>query len=397
MEQHIDTNSIKEAVGVIKTAILQGQYLAAKDVTRVQLATYFSIGKYLSLKTRIATWGSGALESISKQLRKELPGLRGFSATNLRNMRLFYENWNMLDGNSSVATDELSHAINSGDANQPQLNSSVITDELQQIVNHVDIAHSMVVPNVGAFPIEDFFKTPFTHQIEIFTRVNELDKRYYYIHRCAEEHLSVDKLKSLIKEDAYSHQATMPNNFLATMSDANLARRAVRMFKDDYLLDFINIEEIGERDIEDVDERVIEQQIVQNVKKFIMTFGQDFTFMGNQYFLETHGIEYFPDLLFFNRELNSIVCVELKTGVFKPSYLGQLMTYLRIIDDKVRKPHENPSIGIVLCKSADKDFVEYVIQDYNKPMGVATYTTSEEMPERLRKALPDIDELKKLL
>jgi predicted nuclease of restriction endonuclease-like (RecB) superfamily len=224
-----------------------------------------------------------------------------------------------------------------------------------------------------------------------------LDKRYYYIHRCAEEHLSVDKLKSLIKEDAYSHQATMPNNFLATMTDANLARRAVRMFKDDYLLDFINIEEIGERDIEDVDERVIEQQIVQNVKKFIMTFGQDFTFMGNQYFLETHGIEYFPDLLFFNRELNSIVCVELKTGVFKPSYLGQLMTYLRIIDDKVRKPHENPSIGIVLCKSADKDFVEYVIQDYNKPMGVATYTTSEEMPERLRKALPDIDELKKLL
>jgi predicted nuclease of restriction endonuclease-like (RecB) superfamily len=397
MEQHIDTNSIKEAVGVIKTAILQGQYLAAKDVTRVQLATYFSIGKYLSLKTRIATWGSGALESISKQLRKELPGLRGFSATNLRNMRLFYENWNMLDGNSSVATDELNRAINSGDANQPQSNSSVITDELQQIVNHVDIAHSMAVPNVGAFPVEDFFKTPFTHQIEIFTRVSELDKRYYYIHRCAEEHLSVDKLKSLIKEDAYSHQATMPNNFLATMTDANLARRAVRMFKDDYLLDFINIEEIGERDIEDVDERVIEQQIVQNVKKFIMTFGQDFTFMGNQYFLETHGIEYFPDLLFFNRELNSIVCVELKTGVFKPSYLGQLMTYLRIIDDKVRKPHENPSIGIVLCKSADKDFVEYVIQDYNKPMGVATYTTSEEMPERLRKALPDIDELKKLL
>ena len=92
-----------------------------------------------------------------------------------------------------------------------------------------------------------------------------------------------------------------------------------------------------------------------------------------------------------------MVCVELKTGSFKPGYLGQLMAYLRILDDHVKKPHENPSIGIVLCKEADKEYVEYVIQDYNKPMGVATYTTSAEMPEKLRKALPDSEELKKLL
>lgn len=122
----------------------------------------------LSLKTRIATWGSGALESISKQLRKELPGLRGFSATNLRNMRLFYENWCILDGKSSVATDDFSDS-DSVDTKQALLNSSVITDELQQIVNHIDIAHSMAVPNVGAFPVEDLFKTPFTHQFDIWT------------------------------------------------------------------------------------------------------------------------------------------------------------------------------------------------------------------------------------
>ena len=92
-----------------------------------------------------------------------------------------------------------------------------------------------------------------------------------------------------------------------------------------------------------------------------------------------------------------MVVVELKTGDFKTSYLSQLMTYLRILDDHVKKPHENPSIGIVLCKSANKEYVEYVIQDYQKPMGVATYSTSADMPERLRKALPDIEELKKLL
>ena len=153
------------------------------------------------------------------------------------------------------------------------------------------------------------------------------------------------------------------------MSNSSLARKAVMMFKDSYFLDFINVEEIGERDKEDVDERVVEQQIVQNIKKFILTFGKDFAFIGNQYHLEVYGVEFFPDLLFFNRELNALVVIESKTGEFKSSYLGQLMTYLRILDDHVKKPHENPSIGIVLCKSSNKEFVEYVIQDYQKPMG----------------------------
>ena len=162
-------------------------------------------------------------------------------------------------------------------------------------------------------------------------------------------------------------------------------------------LNFINVEEIGERDIQDIDERVAEQQIVQNIKNFIMTFGHDFAFIGNQYHLEVYGVDHFPDLLFFNRELNALVVVELKTGDFKPGYLGQLMAYLQILDDKVRKPHENPSIGIVLCKSANKDYVEYVIQKYDSPMGVATYRTSADMPDNLRKALPDIDDLKKIL
>lgn len=128
-----------------------------------------------------------------------------------------------------------------------------------------------------------------------------------------------------------------------------------------------------------------------------MTFGKDFAFVGNQYHLEIYSEDFFPDLLFFNRELNALVVVELKTGKFRTSYLAQLMTYLRILDDKVRKPHENPSIGIVLCKEANRSFVEYVMQDYDKPMGVATYTTSKEMPEMLKDALPDMDELKKLL
>ena len=378
--QHQSSTDYRVAVEAIKTAILQSQYEAAKNVNRVQLTVYFSIGKYLSHHTRKGVWGQGALESISQQLRRELPGLRGFSATSLKKMRLFYDNWAFLDANSSVTTDDLN-----------QGNSSVITDDT------INIYPTILLHETKDFPIEDFFKVPFTHHVEIFSRVKDISARYYYIHRTAEEHLPTERLVKLIKENAHEHIDLMPNNFQQTISKSLMARKAVMMFKDEYLLDFINVEEIGERDSIDTDERVVEQKIVQNIKQFIMTFGNDFAFIGNQYHLDVYGVEHFPDLLFFNRELNAMVVIELKTGEFKTSYLGQLMAYLSILDAKVKKAHENPSIGIVLCKSANREYVEFVIRDYNKPMGVATYTTSQEMPEEYRKALPDVDELKKLL
>lgn len=147
----------------------------------------------------------------------------------------------------------------------------------------------------------------------------------------------------------------------------------------------------------DVDERLVEQRIIHNIKRFIMTLGRDFTFVGNQYHLEIYGEEMWSDLLFFNRELNALVAIELKVGKFKPSYLGQLYAYLQVLDDKVRKPHENPSIGIVLCKSANQSYAEYAVRDYNKPMGGATYKTISDMPKEMQHILPDIDELQKLM
>ena len=251
--------------------------------------------------------------------------------------------------------------------------------------------------NSAGFPIDDFFKVPFTHHSRILAKVKSFDERSYYIHRCAEEHMSVETLKKAMANDDYHHQSDIPNNFTATIGKGDLTRKAVLAFKDEYLLNFINVEEIGERDAVDIDERMVEQQIIHNIKKFIMTFGHDFAFVGNQYRMEIYGVEHFPDLVFFNRELNALVVIELKTGEFKTSYLGQLNAYLAIADDKIRKPHENPTIGIVLCRSANKNYAEYMVRQYDKPMGVATYKTSAEMPEKLRKALPSIDELKKLL
>lgn len=381
-----DIVKYRDAVQAIKTAILQGQYEAAKGVNRIQLAVYFAVGKYISVNTRSTAWGSHALEFISMQLRKELPGLRGFSENSMKNMRKFYEAWQMLDSNSTIAIVE-----------SPTEKTTIAIVETPGTEKCIDIQHAMLIPNAVDFPIEDFFRLPFTHHIRIIEGIEDTNDRYYYIHRTAEEHLSVDKLKQLIRGKAHEHQNDMPSNFTATMSDQREARKAVMMFKDEYLLNFINIEEIGERDKIDVDERVIENEIVHNIKEFFMAFGTDFTFVGNQQLLKIYDVEQFPDLLFFNRELNALVVVELKMGKFKTSYLGQLFGYLQILDDKMRKPHENPSIGIVLCQEADHAYAEYAVKDYTKPMGVATYKTLDDMPEHMRKALPDMQKMMELL
>ena len=341
----------REAVKTIKEAILRSQYRAATSVNKEQLSLYYGIGRYVSKNSRIGFWGKGAIEQISSLLQKELPGLRGFSTSNIKNMRVFYEEW------------------------EPVLNRQPLADE---------------------FNWSDFFSIGFSHHTEIISKAKTLEARLFYIHECVTRYWSKYTLRDYLKADLYSHRGTLPNNFAQTLPDTKQALKAVCSFKDEYLLDFINVEELDEQE-EDLDEKIVEKAIVANVKKFIMTFGQDFSFIGNQYRVEVAGEEMFIDLLFFNRELNSLVAVELKSGKFRSSYLGQLNTYLSALDAYVRKPHENPSIGIILCREMNQTFVEFAVRDYNKPMGVATYRASKDMPERLRNALPDIEDLKKLL
>ena len=368
---------LSNAVRTIKGAILQSQQRALAAINQEQLVLYYGIGRFISMNTRNKNWGKGFIEGISEQLRKELPGLRGFSAASLRKMRTFYEEWQMLSDNSFVETNRLTNADN---------NSFVGTNELPTVQFKID----------ANFPIVAFMNIGFTHHYTIISKVKDVEQRKFYIQLASNTNAKVEELELMITDDLYSHQGDLPNNFKKTIPDQLQAYRAITMFKDEYLLDFINTEELFIRD-KDRDERMIEQRIVQNVKEFIMTFGKDFTFVGNQYHLEKFGVEEFPDLLFFNRELAALVCVELKDGPFRTSYLGQLAGYLRILDDEVRKPNENPSIGIILCKSANKKFVEYVIQDYDKPMGVATYKTTADMDERLKRLLPPVEELEKLL
>ena len=350
-----------------------------------QLALYYSVGKYISLNSRNGFWGKGAIDAISERLDRELPGLRGFTSRNLRYMRTFYEEWKMLD------SDNQSFLISDLKNSDLELTSSQIDrTEIVPIWN-------LQVPKLQDFPIDDFLHIGFTHHRIILGKVKAIDERIFYIRRCATEHYTVEALRGSIEADDYHHQGTLPNNFVKALSDSEQAFRAVNTFKDEYLLDFINVEELGIRDPQDIDEKVVENAIIHNVKNFILTFGKDFAFIKNQYHLEAFGEDEYIDLLFFNRELNCLVAVDLKKGKFKPSYLGQLQAYLSILDGFEKKPHENPAIGLILCKDMNKSFVNYLIRDYNKPMGVATYKTSKDMPDELKKALPNIEDLKKLL
>ena len=368
----------RDAVQLIKTAILQSQYEAAKSANEKQLMLYFGIGKYISLNSRNGFWGQGAIDTISEQLTRELPGLRGFSSRNLRNMRVFYEEWSTLDTSNN-------ENYNLAEASA----KSSYGFDVQIWQNRL--------PNLESFSVEAFLGISFSNHLLIISKVKSYDERIFYIKRSASEKYSLEQLKRSIAANDFEHQGNLSNNFSSTLSPAVKAFKAINTFKDEYLLDYINVEEIDIRDSADIDEKVVENAIVNNVKNFILTFGRDFAFIGNQYHLDAFGEDQYIDLLFFNRELNCLVAVELKRGKFKPSYLGQLQGYLSVLDGYEKKPHENPAIGLILCKDMNKSFVDYVIQDYSKPMGVATYKTSRDMSEELKKALPDIEELKRLL
>lgn len=363
--------SVSSAVEVIKAAILKSQSRAAQTVIQEQLALYYGIGRFISQNSRKGFWGKDAIGNISRRLKMEMPGLRGFSAENIKLMRRFYEAWELLE-----------------------INSVVTTTELQSPQNEADAIQSLQLTNYRDFPVTAFLNISFTHHIAILRHTETIEERKYYIQLAYNQRMKVDDLEVVLKSGVYHHHDNLPNNFFKVIPDKHQALATLQMLKDEYLLDFINVEQIDEMDPEDIDEKVIEKEIVMNIKNFIMTFGKYFTYNGHQVHYEKAGQDHWIDLLFFNRQLRCLVVIELKKGAFKPSYLGQLAAYLRVLDDEEKLPDENPSIGVILCKKANKTYVDYVLQDYLKPMSVATYKTNI---KKLKTLLPPEEELKKLL
>ena len=385
-EMNNEIQNITSAVNVIKTAILQSQTHAAKAVNQEMLALYFGIGRFISANTRNRNWGKGVLARISERLRSELPGLRGFGESSLKNMRLFYEAWNFIESNSPIGIGELTDKT-----------TITVEDSSNLCNNETDTIRQLQLTNLPDFPLTEFLSISFTHHVRILENAKVLEERLFYIRYCYNYKPAADDVRNIIKtKDLYNHQEELPNNFLTTIPDYKQAFHSMQMFKDEYLLDFINVEEIGMRD-EEIDERVIEQNIVHNVKNFIMTFGKGFAFIGNQVHYDKLGHDHWIDLLFYNRDLRRTVVFELKKGNFKVAYLAQLSSYLRILNDDDRREGENAPIGIILCKNMDKEYVNYIMQDFRQPMGIATYKTADEVEPDVLKLLPPKEELIKLI
>jgi predicted nuclease of restriction endonuclease-like (RecB) superfamily len=394
MEIQGDNNYVL-AVKQIKTAILKSRYEAAALANKELLKLYFSIGQYVSFHSRNKNWGKGAIDSISSLLQQELHGLRGFSATNIRNMRIFYEEWECMQPFLIDKKEPLFQF--SEEELDRQLLSAELKNQNRQLATG-DLNDSFLIQQLPTAELENewielFLKVPFTQHRLIIRGAEVTEERVFYIQKVATEFWSFETLKHHLKSDLYQRQGKLAHNFQSTLSENAFRQKALMAFKDEMLLDFINIEDADE----EPNERVLENAIVQNIKKFIMALGSEFSFIGNQHRLLIEDEEYFIDLLFFNRKIQSLVAIELKKGKFKAEYVGKMNLYLSALDEMVKQPHENPSIGIILCKEKNNKIVEFVFRDTSKPMGVVTYKTYNDLPEAYKNILPDTETLKSLL
>ena len=320
----------------IMRRIRSAQYDAMRAVNKEMISLYWDIGRQITERQKEQGWGKSVVENLSKDIQKEFPGIQGFGVRNIWNMARFYS-------------------------------------EYQSNV----ILHPLVA------------EISWSKHVCIMERCKETQERRFYILATKRFGWTKNVLLHQIEAKAFENYLLGQSNYDQTLPES-IKQQAVLALRDDYSLSFLDI--AGEHSEHD-----LETAIVRNIRAFLMEFGHDFSFVGNQYRLEVGGQEYFIDLLLYSRRMQAMVAIELKVGDFKPEYKGKMEFYLNVLDDTVKLPHENPSIGIILCRDADKNYVEYVAQDYEKPMGVAVYRTSNELPERLRQVLPDIDELKKLL
>ncbi|WP_018626077.1 PDDEXK nuclease domain-containing protein [Niabella aurantiaca] len=360
-------------VQTVKRQILQSRYQAAKLVNRELLLLYYTIGHSLQEKMTTAFWGHKVLQQIAADLQKELPGLRGFSYRSLKNMRQFYECYQ-----ASAIRQSLTAQL-PGPPKKRQHAS--FPGKL--------IGQSSTAQLTPSFINSIFTALSFTHHILLINKCKDLNERIYYMQLAVTNHWTVTLLQHHIESRLYYQKGKLPNNFRKALPKT-IATHALNAFKDEYLLDFINISPAD-------DERVLEGKIINNIRQFILSLGTGFSFMGTQYRLMVDDEEFFTDLLFFNRVLQCLVAIELKRGRFKPEYAGKLNFYLNLLDDQVKLPHEQNSIGIILCKEKNNKVVEYAFKTIHKAMGVATYKTSKQLPARLKKVLPNADALKKLI
>lgn len=348
----------------LKQEIVLSRFNAAKLVNKELLTLYYSVGKLLHEKTQLEGWGAKVLETISSDLQKALPGLRGFSRSNLANMKQFYSYYSAFPIVQS-ATGQFNPVVARGSEGKELKNEVFFPADFQR----------------------HFLGISFTHHTVILQKTKTIAEKVFYIQQASEHHWTITVLEYQIESNYFKKKGKLPNNFKTSLP-RQVQEKAIQAFKDEYLLDFVNIQ-----DPENPDEREIEEGIIKNLRQFILSLGAEFSFMGNQYRITHAEVEYFIDLLFFHRGLKCLIAIDIKRGKFIPEYAGKMNFYLGILNRYVKLKDENPSIGIILCKEKTDSTVEYSIADMDKPIGVSKYHLTQELPKKLKKYLPSPDEL----
>ncbi len=369
----------------LKQEIVSSRYNAAKLVNKELLILYYNVGKLLSEKTEQEAWGAKVLETISIDLQNSLPGLRGFSRSNLATMKHFYSYYSSFPIVRSL-TGQL----------EKNTQKAVIVQSLTgQLQPQLPMVFGRVKTKKTEIFSDDFYNyflnISFTHHTTILQRTKTIDEKKFYIQKTAENQWTVSVLEYQIESNYFKKQGKLSNNFKTTLPKS-LHEKAILTFKDEYLLDFINIQ-----DPDNPDEREIEEGIIKNLRLFILSLGKEFAFMGNQYRIIHADMEYFIDLLFFHRELRCLIAIDIKRGKFIPEYAGKMNFYLGILNKYIKLKDENPSIGIILCKEKNDSTVEYSVADMDKPIGVSKYNLMEQLPKKLKKYLPSSDDLIKIM
>ena len=317
----------------IKQRIRNAQYTALKAVNKEQIQLNFDLGKRIVEKQEQLGWGKSVVEQLSKDLQEEFPGQSGWSARNLWRMRQFYFEYRQ---------------------------------------------NEFLPPMVA--------EIGWTHNNIILEKCKDVLQREFYIRMTKKYGWTKDILIHQIEGNSYKLYLTNQTNFEQTLPE-KYRNQGVLAVKDEYQFDFLDLADKHS-------ERELENALMNNIRKFLIEMGGEFSFIGNQYKLVESGDEYFIDLLLlFHRRLKSIVAVELKIGEFIPEYAGKMQFYLNLINDTVKLPDENPSIGIIICKSKKRTRVEYALKNANQPIGISTYSITQTLPKELVGILPSPEKI----
>lgn len=359
-------------VRTISQDIRESRFVAARAANRVSLLLYYRTGRTLANRVKETEWGDAALESISAGIQRNFPGIRGFSVRNLYNMREFHDAYSSEQFLQSLTAESDRNAF-----------LQLATAEMSEVTG------TAAVPKTPDYSngLEVFLSLGFTHHILLIQKCPNLEERFFYMCQAATNQWSVEVLRYHITAGLHKKKGKITSNFTKALPQT-LKAHALEAFKDEYLLNFVNVNEND-------GELVLENELVRNIRDFLMSLGKEFAFMGNQYRMVVDGEEFFVDLLFYHRQLRSLIAIDLKAGKFKPEFAGKMNFYLEALDQYVKLDHENPSIGIILCREKKDTIVEFAFKRVDRPMGVATYVLSEKLPPHYRKFLPTPSQLKK--